>query len=83
MFARTAAHPLDLAVAPLRKSLLELDPEARVMVDPLLREFTVKSRLDESQVLAMANRLGLHLDALFSAVRIRQRGSECCGGCSG
>lgn len=73
---------LDLQLAALGASLRGADPEARIEHDPLNRLLRVRSRLDAAEFHRLAAALGLDFAASFAGLDLRQRGSDCCGGCA-
>lgn len=73
---------LELQVATLRAALRRADPEASVEHDALNRTLRVHSSLDASAIDRLAQTLELDLSDRFARLELRQRGSDCCGGCA-
>lgn len=73
---------LEVQLATLRAALRRADPEASVEHDPLNRTLRVRSSLDAPSFARLAGALELDLAASFARLDLRQRGSDCCGGCA-
>lgn len=78
-----ATTPFDLKVESLRLALCRLDPHATIEMDAGNRHLRVRSLLSSDDVRQIAGEVGLRLGEGVARLDIAQRGSECCGGCSG
>lgn len=67
----------------LHKILLQHDDDASLTFDVLNRLLRVRSRLPVAEVHRLAAHNGIDLHTAFGNLDIRQRGSDCCGGCAG
>jgi hypothetical protein len=74
---------VDQHIASLRAALSSDDPEAKVVYDPFSGVLSVRSRFELREVARVAAGLGFDLAASFPDIDLRQRGTDCCGGCSG
>lgn len=72
---------LDLQIETLRAALRRADPHASVGYDAISRALRIRSALDLQSVHRLAAGLEIDLAALFAQLDVRQRGTDCCGGC--
>lgn len=74
---------VDQHIGSLRAALCGDDAAARVTYDPFSGVLSVRSRFELQEVARIAAGLGFDLAASFPNIDLRQRGTDCCGGCSG